>query len=173
MGAGGILALDLGTCTGFAYARPGAEPVYGSHRLPGASGLGRFFTAFRSWLAGRITVFDPRLIVYEAPLITGSKTHFDTALKLIGLAMHVEQIADLRELLCAKANNQTVKKFVAGRGGAQKVEVADVVRAYGWEPDNNNVSDALAILLWAEAKWAPKAPQRQPGPIFARAEAAE
>ena len=169
--AGGILALDLGTCSGYAYAFPGGDPVYGSVRLPADRGDGAFFNRFRQWLLDQITVMQPRLLVYEAPLITGGKTSLQTVFRLFGLATHTVEIAYARELKIEPANNATVKKHVAGFGHAKKFEVADVIRSYGWEPDNDNVSDALAILLWAESKFAPKV-RRSPGPLFAQAGAA-
>ena len=166
--AGTILALDLGTCTGFACARPGDTPTYGHVRLPSDRGDGAFFHRFRSWLLDQVTVLSPRLIIYEAPLVTAHHTNVKTVMRLFGLAAHTIEIAHLREVRAEPANNQTVKKFVTDNGHARKGEVTDAVRAHGWAPENDNVSDALAILLWAESKWAPHV-KRAAGPLFAGA----
>ncbi len=163
--SGGILALDLGTCTGFACAPPGGEPVYGHVWLPSDRGDGAYFNRFRGWLLDRVTVLAPRLIVYEAPLITATATSVSTVMRLFGLAAHTIEIAYAREVRCEPANNSTVKKFVTDNGRAKKPEVMAAIRARGWHPENDNVGDALAVMLWAESKWAPKV-TRAAGPLF-------
>jgi Holliday junction resolvasome RuvABC endonuclease subunit len=164
------MACDLGTCTGWAVALPGAEPVYGHWRLPSDRGDGAFFNRFRQLLLDHITVHAPRLIVYEAPLITASATSVSTVMRLFGLAAHTLEIAYAREVRCEAANNSTVKKYVTDNGRAKKPEVMDAIRARGWNPENDNVGDALAVLLWAESKFAPRV-TRAAGPLFSRPEA--
>ena len=163
---GTLLALDLGTCSGWACAVPGCEPVYGHVWLPSDRGDGAFFNRFRQWLLDHITVHAPRLIVYEAPLITASATHIKTAMRLIGLAAHTIECAYAREVRAEPANNATVKKFVTDNGRAKKPAVMDAIRDMGWTPENDNVADALAVLLWAKSKWAPTV-RRAAGPLFA------
>jgi Holliday junction resolvasome RuvABC endonuclease subunit len=162
----GITALDLGTCTGWASARPGGEPVYGHWWLPADRGDGAFFSRFRQLLLDHVTVHAPRLIVYEAPLITASATSMQAVMRLFGLAAHTVEIAYAREVRCERANNATVKKHVTDNGRAKKPEIMDAIRARGWQPENENVADALAVMLWAEAKWAPMV-TRAAGPLFA------
>lgn len=169
MPAGGIFAIDLGSCTGWAYAMPGGDPVYGHVRLPVDRGDGAFFHRFRRWLLDQITVLSPRLIVREAPLITASATSMQTVVRLFGLDAHTAEIAHVREVRCERANNATVKKFVTDNGRAKKPEMIDAIRARGWTPENDNVADALAVLLWAESKWAPHV-TRAAGPLFAAAD---
>jgi Holliday junction resolvasome RuvABC endonuclease subunit len=43
----------------------------------------------------------------------------------------------------------TIKKFIAGKGNADKQAVIQAVRARGYEPADDNEADAIAILLWA------------------------
>ena len=43
----------------------------------------------------------------------------------------------------------TIKRFIAGKGNADKQAVIDAVRARGFDPADDNEADALAILLWA------------------------
>lgn len=168
MAIGGLYALDLGTRTGWACALPGAEPVHGHIRLPADRGDGAFFSAFRRFLLDHITVHAPRLIVYEAPLITASATSMATVFRLFGLAAHTVEMAHIREVRCEPANNATVKKFVTDNGRAKKPEVMDAIRARGWSPDDENEADALAVLLWAESRFAPTV-RRAAGPLFAGA----
>jgi Holliday junction resolvasome RuvABC endonuclease subunit len=161
----GILSLDLGTITGWACALPGAEPAHGHIRLPHDRGDGAFFSAFRRFLLDHITVHAPRLIVYEAPLITAGMTSVQTVFRLFGLAAHTVEIANIREVRCERANNASVKKFVTDNGRAKKPEVMNAIRARGWFPDDENEADALAVMLWAESKWAPRV-TRAAGPLF-------
>lgn len=168
MASGGMLCLDLGTKTGWASAMPGEAPSHSHIRLPNDRGDGAFFSAFRCFLLDMVTVTAPRLIVYEAPLITSGMTHVQTVFRLFGLAAHTVEIAHISEVRCEPANNATVKKFLTDNGRAKKPEVMDAIRARGWEPDDENEADALAVLLWAESKWAPHV-TRAAGPLFARA----
>ena len=43
----------------------------------------------------------------------------------------------------------TIKRFIAGKGNADKDAVIAAVRARGFAPADDNEADALAILLWA------------------------
>lgn len=164
-----LLALDLGTCTGWACARPGGTPAFGHWWLPADRGDGAFFNRFRRLLLDHVTVHAPRLIVFEAPLITAQQTNVQTVMRLFGLSSHTIEIAYAREIRCERANNASVKKFVTDNGRAKKPQVMDAIRARGWEPENDNVADALAVLLWAESKWAPQV-NRAAGPLFAEPE---
>ena len=44
----------------------------------------------------------------------------------------------------------SIKRFITGKGNADKAAVIAAIRARGFEPDDDNEADALAILLWAE-----------------------
>ncbi len=43
----------------------------------------------------------------------------------------------------------TIKRFIAGKGNADKAAVIAAVRAKGFSPADDNEADAIAILLWA------------------------
>ena len=43
----------------------------------------------------------------------------------------------------------TIKRFIAGKGNADKAAVIAAVRARGFSPADDNEADAIAILLWA------------------------
>jgi len=43
----------------------------------------------------------------------------------------------------------TIKRFIAGKGNADKAAVIEAVRARGYHPADDNEADAIAILLWA------------------------
>jgi Holliday junction resolvasome RuvABC endonuclease subunit len=43
----------------------------------------------------------------------------------------------------------TIKRFITGKGNADKEAVIAEVRARGYSPTDDNEADAIAILLWA------------------------
>jgi Holliday junction resolvasome RuvABC endonuclease subunit len=43
----------------------------------------------------------------------------------------------------------TIKRFIAGKGNADKQAVIAAVRSRGFNPADDNEADAIAILLWA------------------------
>ena len=43
----------------------------------------------------------------------------------------------------------TIKRFIAGKGNADKAAVIAAVRQRGFYPADDNEADAIAILLWA------------------------
>ncbi len=43
----------------------------------------------------------------------------------------------------------TIKRFIAGKGNADKQAVIAAVRVRGFSPADDNEADAISILLWA------------------------
>jgi hypothetical protein len=43
----------------------------------------------------------------------------------------------------------TIKRFITGKGNADKLAVVAAVRARGFAPADDNEADAIAILLWS------------------------
>jgi len=43
----------------------------------------------------------------------------------------------------------TIKRFITGKGNADKATVIAAVQAKGFAPADDNEADAIAILLWA------------------------
>ena len=48
----------------------------------------------------------------------------------------------------AAGKGGTIKRFISGKGNADKQAVVSAVRARGFNPADDNEADALAILLW-------------------------
>ncbi|MGD9884601.1 MAG: hypothetical protein AB7E70_21660 [Hyphomicrobiaceae bacterium] len=173
MTSGGILALDLATTVGWASAAPGYRAVLpisarhgvqewaanlalmrsGSHRIaPPGAGLPEFFHAFDLWLADMITVHQPDLLIFEAPIIAGGKTSVETARKLMGLAVLTELTGYRRSIPKVREENViTVKKHWTGHGRADKRMMIDAARQRGFEPADDNAADALALADYAAA----------------------
>lgn len=47
---------------------------------------------------------------------------------------------------------QTIKKFITGKGNANKQEVINAVKALGYNPADDNEADATALLLYKTEK---------------------
>jgi Holliday junction resolvasome RuvABC endonuclease subunit len=45
----------------------------------------------------------------------------------------------------------TIKRHIAGKGNADKAAVIAAVQALGFDPQDDNEADALALLNWAIA----------------------
>ena len=43
----------------------------------------------------------------------------------------------------------TIKRHIAGKGNVDKAAVIAAVKALGFDPQDDNEADALALLLWA------------------------
>lgn len=151
---GPILSLDIATLTGWAVGPVGAEiPISGCQRIthPGAD-LAVTFHKFDHWLADLITVHDPSLIVFEAPVPRQNVHGFQTARKLLGLAAVCELVAYQREVECREAAVQTVRKHFCGNGRADKQDVIARCVARGWNVTDDNEADALALWDYACAE---------------------
>lgn len=142
-----VLTLDLASRLGWTCGAPDGEPRYGTKVLP-ATGedIGRFAEAYNTWLLDMITLENPVLVVFEAPILAGQTT-LATARKLTGLAWHTEFVCRLREVRCKEAHLQSVKKFFAGSGRADKQAMIEAARRHGWAPKTSDEADALG--LWA------------------------
>jgi hypothetical protein len=144
-----LLALDLGTSTGWAVSLPGGRIESGSVSLKSSryDGGGMRYLRFRSWLDG--------IAAHAGPLGT---VHFEEVRRHVGTdAAHI--YGGLLATLSAWCEQRgiayqgvpvgTIKRFIAGKGNADKEAVIAAVRARGFAPDGDNEADAIAILLWA------------------------
>jgi hypothetical protein len=144
-----ILALDLGTTTGWAL-KPKSGPIAHGHagfRPQRFEGGGMRYLRFKRWLT-------------EIKAITGDihAVYFEEVRRHVGVdAAHV--YGGLMATLTAWCEHHnipyqgvpvgTIKKHVTGRGNASKVEVMEAMRAKGHPVTDDNEADALALLYWA------------------------
>lgn len=153
-----ILALDLGTTTGFAVGRTGAKggAILSStwSLKPGRyDGGGMRFVKFRQRLNELRDASGFTLVFYEEV-----RRHAATD------AAHV--YGGLMATLTAWCEEQdpkipyegvpvgTIKKFATGKGNAGKPEMIAAARAWGHEPVDDNEADALAIFYCKSAELA-------------------
>jgi len=151
-----ILFLDLARTTGWCEGEPNGTPISGTMRIaPDGSDSPAVFGGMLKWLATRLQAFRPRTIVYEAPFDPRhmSKTTFNTARMLLGLPAVVEATAyscgvyDIRE-----AHVNDIRRFLIGRTPKRqeaKAAVIEHLRGLGFDPADDNESDAIAGWLFA------------------------
>ena len=155
-----ILALDLATSIGFACGAPDSEPAYGTKVLPSTGeDIGRFAYAYNEWLTDMLTIEDPVLVVFEAPILAG-KTNPSTTRKLMGLAWHTEFVCNVRQVRYMEHHLQSVKKFFAGSGRADKADMMAAARRQGWNPKSFDAADALGLWACAVHEKAPQFAER-------------
>ena len=129
-----ILALDLAKQLGFCVGKPGHKPTMGSVSLKTRSlHEGAKFCVLVDWLAPMIKEHRPFRIIYEAALI--------------GYANIVDMMAHRWGIEVVKSASSTARKHFIGNGRHPdaKPEVMRECQRRGWDPIDNNASDAAAL----------------------------
>jgi hypothetical protein len=144
-----ILALDLGTSTGWALCCADGAIVSGtmSFRPSRYEGGGMRYLRFRSWLneiAGRA---GPIGAIYFEEVRRHAGT--DAAHIYGGFLAHLTSWCEAEKIAYQGTPVGTIKRFIAGKGNADKNAVIAAVCARGFNPADDNEADAIAILLWA------------------------
>jgi hypothetical protein len=144
-----ILALDLGTTTGWALRTAGGQILSGTPGLPPAA----------SRAAACATCGSPTWLVELAMSGTasaGSGVRGGQAACrhrrrpcLRRLPRHAHRLGEEHVGAYQGVPVGTIKRHVTGRGNADKAAMIAAVRARGFKPADDNEADALALLLWA------------------------
>jgi hypothetical protein len=143
-----LLAVDLGTTTGWALKRIARPIVSGTMTFKAGrfEGGGMPFLRFRRWLTEIESAEGPLAVYFEEV-----RAHAGT------IAAHVYGgfLAELTAW-CEERGHPyegvpvgVIKRFATGKGNADKQAVIDAIRARGFSPADHNEADAIAILLWA------------------------
>lgn len=148
-GRGSLLALDLGTRTGWAISREDGAIRSGEWNLGniGRAREGLRFLLFRASLIGVRDTYGTNRVVYEdvAFIQAGQKAaHLYGGWKAILLSW-----CETHDIPYDGVHTGTLKKFWAGSGRADKRTMTDIARAHGHAPASDNEADALALLYWA------------------------
>ena len=144
-----ILALDLGSTTGFAIAGVDGGIISGTaeFRLDRWQSGGMRFLRFNRWLteiknqAGGLD-----LVVYEQ---VRNHAGVDASHAFGGWLAILTAWCEHHDIAYQGVPVGTIKRFIAGKGNADKAAVIEAVRARGFHPADDNEADAIAILLWA------------------------
>ena len=148
-GATTILALDLGTTTGWAIR--GFDGLITSGTVsfkPGRyDGGGMRYLRFTNWLSEINRLSGP----VEAIWYEEVRRHAGTDASHVygGLMATLTAWAELRGIPYSGVPVGTIKCHATGRGNANKQAMIDAARKRGFSPTDDNEADAIAILLWA------------------------
>ena len=148
-GSGGLLALDLGTTTGWALLGRDGHISSGSesfrpHRFEGG---GMRFLRFARFLTDIQQCNDGlELIVFEE---VRRHAGVDAAHAYGGFLGQLTAWCEHHQIPYQGVPVGTIKKHATGRGNAGKDLVIAAMRARGFHPSDDNEADALAILHWA------------------------
>ena len=144
-----ILALDLGTTTGWALRAANGLITSGTTSFrPGRyDGGGMRYLRFTNWLTELDRLSGPIATIWFEEVRRHAGT--DAAHVYGGLMATLTAWAELHGIPYAGVSVGTIKRHATGRGNANKQAMIDAARARGFSPADDNEADAIAILLWA------------------------
>lgn len=146
-----LLALDLGTTTGWAL---GQRDERGVMHLSGTmsfksgryEGGGMRYLRFQRWLVEMIENHGVKEVVFEEV-----RRHLGTDAAHVygGLLSQLTATCELKEVAYQGHPVSSIKFFAAGKGNAGKDAVIAAVKGWGYQPQDDNEADAIALLLMA------------------------
>ena len=144
-----VLAIDLGTTTGWAHKSPDGLITSGtvSFRPSRYDGGGMRYLRFQNWLGEMDRLAGPIATIFYEEVRRHAGT--DAAHVYGGLMATLTAWAELRGVPYQGVPVGTIKKSATGKGNANKQAMIDAARARGFFPKDDNEADAIAILLWA------------------------
>ena len=147
-----LLALDLGTTTGWALRAPEGQIDHGfvSFKSQRFEGGGMRYLRFRRWLTElKASVAAPQGL--GAVYFEEVRRHVgvDAAHVYGGLMATLTSWCEHHNIPYQGVPVGTIKKHVTGRGNASKDEVIAAMRALGHVVTDDNEAEALALLHWA------------------------
>lgn len=142
-----ILALDLGTTTGYAQVTSGnvTSGVIG-FRAGRFEGGGMRFLRFRNWLSSRLSESSIHAIYFEEV-----RRHLgvDAAHAYGGYLATLTAWAEYNNIPYTGVGVGTIKKHATGMGNAPKEAMIAAAIKRGFCPADDNEADALALLFYA------------------------
>jgi hypothetical protein len=144
-----ILALDLGTTTGWALRAHDGLITSGtvSFRPGRFDGGGMRYLRCTSWLTELERLSGPFAAIWFEEVRRHAAT--DAAHVYGGLMATLTSWAELRGVPYAGVPVGAIKRHATCKGNAPKEAMIAGVRARGFSPADDNEADAIALLLWA------------------------
>ena len=144
-----ILALDLGTTTGWALRGTDGLITSGtvSFRPGRFDGGGMRYLRFTNWLTEIDRLTGPIAAIWFEEVRRHAGT--DAAHVYGGLMATLTAWAELRGVPYEGVPVGTIKKHATGKGNANKDAMLAAAQDRGFSPADDNEADAIAILLWA------------------------
>lgn len=144
-----ILALDLGTQTGWALASRDGSITSGSQSFKPQrfEGGGMRFLRFKRWLNDIKQCNDG----IEQVAFEEVRRHagVDAAHAYGGFLAHLTAWCEHHNIPYQGVPVGTIKRHATGKGNASKGEMVAAANRHGHAPSDDNEADALAILHWA------------------------
>ena len=146
-----ILALDLGTTTGWALRSSDGTINSGStsFRPQRFEGGGMRFLRFKRWLAELKDMTGGIHALYFEEVRRHVST--DAAHAYGGFLATLTAWCEHHQIPYQGVPVGTIKKHATGKGNASKDDVLSAMHALGHAPADDNEADALALLRWAIA----------------------
>ena len=146
-----ILALDLGTTTGWALRGSDGNVTSGSEsfRPQRFEGGGMRFLRFKRWLTELKAVADGIDALHFEEVRRHVST--DAAHAYGGFLATLTAWCEHHQIPYQGVPVGTIKKHATGKGNAGKDEVIAAMSVHGHTPSDDNEADALALLHWAIA----------------------
>ena len=144
-----ILALDLGTTTGWALRGSDGHITSGSEsfRPQRFEGGGMRYLRFRRWISEiQESVSEIQFLYFEE---VRRHVGVDAAHAYGGFLATLTAWCEHHQIPYQGVPVGTIKKHATGKGNAGKEDVIAAVRARGHAPVDDNEADALALLHWA------------------------
>jgi Holliday junction resolvasome RuvABC endonuclease subunit len=142
------LALDLGTKLGWAIHFGPDDILHGTEEFKAGrfEGGGMRWLRFRKWLDEIADGHGPVEAVYFEEV----RRHLgvDAAHLYGGFLSQLTAWCEKRAIPYQGIPVGTIKKSATGRGNANKEAMLEAVRALGFQPDDDNDADAIALLLF-------------------------
>ena len=144
-----LLALDLGTTTGWALCAPDGLITSGTASFkPGRyDGGGMRYLRFTNWLTELDRRSGPIATIWFEEVRRHAGT--DAAHVYGGLMASLTSWGELRGIPYEGVPVGTIKRHATGKGNANKVAMIAAAQARGFSPADDNEADAIAILHWA------------------------
>lgn len=145
-----ILALDLGTTTGWA-ACVNKSIRHGTISLKQSrfEGAGMRYLRLHSWLDGILETAEILGPGIDLVIVEEVRRHLGTDAAHVygGMLATVQSWCEANEVPYAGMPVKTIKRLVAGRGNAGKKEIIQSVGNLGYTVTDHNEADAIALLL--------------------------
>jgi hypothetical protein len=144
-----ILALDLGTTTGWAMLCDGTITSGSQSFKPQRfEGGGMRFLKFKRWLAETRYCAEWGI---DAVYFEEVRRHagVDAAHAYGGFLAHLTAWCEHHQIPYQGVPVGTIKKHATGKGNASKEDMLDAAKLRGFDAEDDNEADALALLDWA------------------------
>ena len=144
-----ILALDLGTTTGWALRTADGLITSGTLSLRPSryDGGGMRYLRFSGWLAELDRLSGPISAIWFEEVRRHAGT--DAAHIYGGFLATLTAWCERESVAYQGVPVGAIKRFATGKGNAGKDAVLAAMRQRGFQPADDNEADAIAILLWA------------------------